>query len=110
MIHLEGPVLGQLRRLAIEASPQEAVGLILSNGRVVSLPNRSSTPETNFEFARSDLADQLGVEKALEEVVLWHSHPSGGVGPSRTDMTQKTPLRYHLVVTIVGDDIVPSWY
>lgn len=110
MIHLEGPVLGQLRRLAIEAAPREAVGLILSDGTVVSLPNHSENPTCSFEVRKSDLATQLGVERHLEEVVLWHSHPSGGVGPSRTDMAQKTPLKYHLVISLVDGDIVPSWY
>lgn len=115
MIHLiEGQLLKELRRLSREAYPEEAVGLIFPDERVVSLTNHSPHPRTNFEITKQELLDALEYaeenEWHIDEVVFWHSHPAGGVGPSRTDIQQKTPLKHHLVVTIAEEDIISTWY
>lgn len=105
-----------LTNLAKTASPNEAVGLILPDESVIPLPNRSPTPRNSFQFGVDDI--RLSLENAgvtLTEadwwmVVLWHTHPSGGVGPSRLDMKHKVPRLTHLVLTLDGDDVIPSWY
>jgi len=45
-----------------------------------------------------------------QDVTLWHSHPSGGVGPSRIDMQQKIPMANHLVLALVEGEVIPTWY
>jgi proteasome lid subunit RPN8/RPN11 len=112
MMHLiEGKLRRDLLVRAFEATPYEAVGLILPDRRVVSLPNLAEGDST-FRVSKADIIAALeGVERQyLDEVVLWHSHPSGGIGPSTTDLQQKTQFTYHLVVSIVDGDIVPTWY
>ena len=108
---IEGKLRRDLLVRAFEATPYEAVGLILPDRRVVSLPNRADADST-FRVSKADIIAALeGVERQyLDEVVLWHSHPSGGIGPSTTDLQQKTQFTYHLVVSIVDGDIVPTWY
>ena len=110
MILVSNQTEAELHRIAKLRVPHEAVGLILPGERVVEVPNHSETPETNFVATRADMVTHLTSDMDLEEVALWHSHPGGGVGPSRTDMRSKTPFRHHLVVSIVNEDLVLSWY
>ncbi len=111
---IEGRIKRSLLEIIRERAPHEAVGIIY-NDLVYELGNHSATPESAFEFHRRDLrslieALNIPLERVNSEVVLWHSHPNGGVGPSRIDMQHKTPLDHHLVVSITGDDIVATWY
>jgi proteasome lid subunit RPN8/RPN11 len=112
MYLLRESTLKQLSELVKLRAPMEAVGLLLPDETVVELENQSINPEDTFSLDRQQIVDALqGVEESLlDECCLWHSHPSGGVGPSRTDMQRKTPFRYHLVLTLVEDEIVPTWY
>lgn len=107
---LEGRLHTELLQLSLQRSPAEAVGLILSDDRVVELPNHAEEPGAAFVTSRADIIRALDDEADLDSVVLWHSHPGGGVGPSKVDMRNKTPFKSHLVVAIVGADIIPAWY
>lgn len=109
MHSLEGKLLSSIETLAYEASPAEAVGLILSTGEVVSLPNLAEG-NNSFRVSKEDILQALSTESDFENVAFWHSHPAGGVGPSRTDMTNKMPFTYHLVVSLVNGDLIPTWY
>lgn len=107
---LEGKLHAELRRITLERAPGEAVGLILSDDRIIELPNRAESPEAQFVTSRDDIIAALDDELQLEDVVFWHSHPGGGIGPSRIDMQQRTLFHNHLVVALVDGDIIPAWY
>lgn len=109
---IEGALHDELKRIALLRAPLEAVGLIYPWGEVVELPNGSDSPENSFRLTKQEMVDALGWvdEEDMQYCALWHSHPSGGVGPSRIDLQNKTPFTYHLVVSIVDGDIVPTWY
>lgn len=109
MTLLAGPVVKQLKDAALAASPNEAVGVIVED-QVIILTNVSESPHNSFALDRKELIGVLPGSVDLSKVVLWHSHPSGGVGPSRADMSHKTPFNYHLVVTVSNGDIVLTWY
>lgn len=114
MIELTPPILGALHGLTINGAPDEAVGII-AGGLVYSLPNAALSPRDSFavdlqEVKKLILATSISLNRINDEVALWHSHPAGGIGPSRFDMQNKTPLKYHLVVSLVDGDIVPTWY
>lgn len=106
---IEGQLEAELLRIVKQRAPHEAVGLIIGT-QVVELPNRSGTPEHSFELHKVDLLDALNEVVDTSAVILWHSHPSGGIGPSRIDLAQKTPFAYHLVVSLVDDALVATWY
>jgi len=110
MLILEGILHTHLRQYALAAAPREAVGLILSDLTVIRLPNYASAPEHQFKVSKKDIVTALADEETLSEVVFWHSHPLGGLGPSRIDMKQRTLFNHHLVLSVVENDIVPSWY
>lgn len=107
---IEGSLHEELKQLVLSKAPQEAVGLLTKDDRIIPLTNQSSEPENNFEILRSELIEALGNETSLVDLTLWHSHPNGGVGPSRTDMKQRIPHLTHLVVTIIDGDVVYTYY
>lgn len=97
-----------LHNLILRRAPVEAVGLLIDD-EILELPNRADNGTSNFSFVPEDIA--IAIENARidielihwEDVILWHSHPSGGVGPSRTDMRHKVPRVQHMVLTITDD-------
>lgn len=107
---IEGTLKQKLKTLILEKQPFEAAGLIFPTGEVKELRNRAEDPRSNFLFYKEDLVVALDGVEDVSEVIVWHSHPGGGIGPSLIDMRQKTPFPYHLVLTIVDNDIVPTWY
>lgn len=102
--------------ICVREAPREAVGLLLASGQVVALPNHAAEPSRSFRIVQQDIFDSLreaGIRPEAAEpntITLWHSHPSGGVGPSRTDLKNRVPHLHHLVVTLTEDEPVFSWY
>lgn len=105
-----------LSSLVRASSPNEAVGLIVRDHIVLELTNASDQPESSFAVGVDDIikavdeANLSMTEADWEGIILWHSHPGGGIGPSRVDMRNRVPRWSHLVLTIDGDDIIPTWY
>jgi proteasome lid subunit RPN8/RPN11 len=110
MHQITGNLRLELLRLATKRAPEEAVGLILRDRRVIELLNTSTDPQHGFEVHRGQVIGVLENESDLLDITFWHSHPGGGVGPSRVDMQNKTPFPYHLVIALTGGDIACAWY
>ena len=113
---LEGTLIHTLGQLALAKAPNEAVGLIVRGDQVVELTNGSDHPEDSFSVGVDDITlqlDRLGLiltQDEWHEVILWHSHPGGGIGPSRVDMRNRVPAWAHLVITLTPDEVIPTWY
>ena len=122
MMVLEQEMINTIADIGRRRSPNEACGLVLPtpvNGvQVIELPNHSAEPEDSFELHGSDmmaaLEQTLGTvtEEMLPGLTAWHTHPSGGVGPSRTDLRNKPAYLNSLVVTIFDDGRTPlaTWF
>lgn len=104
-----------------DAMPREAVGLLWAPPgdveRVIPLVNHSETPERSYAVRVDELVDafELATGERITEIdhtqlTLWHSHPSGGVGPSRGDMVEraKTPLLRCMVISVTDDSFVTT--
>jgi proteasome lid subunit RPN8/RPN11 len=109
---IEGTLAQSLELEARHAAPGEAVGLLTGDDRVILLTNRASDPGSNFEVLKRDIMSAISKHEIedLASLTLWHSHPNGGVGPSRIDMQQRLPFFEHLVVTLTDADAVFTWY
>ena len=107
---LGSSVEDKLSLIIHDRAPLEAVGLILDGIRVVELPNKSPTPKNSFEVHKSDIIKVLEKEEDLPEIIFWHSHPSGVIGPSKTDMRQKNNFMEYLVITITPDGLIYTRY
>lgn len=73
------------REHAVEAYPNEAVGLVTEKG-YVRCENRAVAPGCNFEIDASVLLDYENV------ITLIHSHPDGDVAPSEADMRSQIAM------------------
>lgn len=115
MFQIEGRVEASLITLMKDALPNEVGGIIVREREVKVLTNHSEHPHNEFLFYLSDLkaatlSFNVPLDRVEEDVILWHTHPAGLVGPSRKDMQNRTPLKHHLVLTLVDDTLVPTWY
>lgn len=109
MIDLSEAMQREMVRIANNAAPHEAVGLILNGTQIVQMFNHSTSPHNSFLVKKEQILERVK-NSSLQDAVLWHSHPSGGVGPSRVDMQQRTKLLHHLVVSLTENGPVFSWY
>lgn len=76
---------------------REVCGVITPHGEVIELPNRAKDPTDAYEIHREDLHRHWD-----PDCIIWHTHPSGFVGPSRGDMETRHPGLNYLVVTLDG--------
>jgi proteasome lid subunit RPN8/RPN11 len=119
-ILLQETALQAIYELGLRRRPAEACGILLPSpwkkSWILEVPNRSKHCHDSFEYTLYDLravlhdwANQATPEE-MEQLTLWHTHPSGGVGPSRIDMRNRIQGTHHLVVTLTDEGPVPSWY
>lgn len=104
-------------RIGLDRAPNEACGILLPppgdifrfrshNRQVIELPNRSLSPRDSYEILGTDIVQELinwleNVDQAdHDNMVIWHTHPSGSVGPSKGDLDHKIGDFTYLVVSI----------
>lgn len=108
----------EIRELGERRRPVEACGLLLdvpwrkSDGKlsyIKELPNRSLEP-SSYRIDMGDIRVALEGLEEVEDVAIWHTHPSGFVGPSRGDMVNRPEGPYMVVVTLTDGDPVATWF
>jgi proteasome lid subunit RPN8/RPN11 len=119
-VTLDPLVIQEIGRIGVERKPCEAVGVLLPfpwrGQRVWEMPNRSKTPHNTFEIHSSDIVITLQewvdevTEAEWSNIVLWHTHPDGQVGPSTADLENKIEQCGNLVVALTEDGPVPTWF
>ncbi len=87
-------VLQAMQKAAVDAHPQEACGILLGEGAVVThfeeTGNVHPSPHTHFEIDPQALiaAHRADREGGLQLLGYFHSHPKGAAKPSKTDQEQ----------------------
>ena len=101
----------------MEALPYEACGLLMTDGQICFLTNEAES-EGQYMVSGAQLEKAIsalfGVESPdidlLEDLVIWHTHPSGFVGPSKGDLeSRRQPILNdlaHLVVALPNGETV----
>lgn len=122
---LETILVEEIAKIGRLRAPAEACGLLLpipiSGKQIIEIPNRAKQSHDTFEMLGSDMMMELeklmsweSIEKLLEEkaITAWHTHPSGNLGPSPTDLKYKPPKMQSLVVTLFEDGRAPkaTWF
>lgn len=76
--------------------PNEACGVAIefpSDYLVFELENESLEPENSTVLATTQIIatvpDDILTSISPEQMIIWHTHPSGGVGPSKLDMLNR---------------------
>lgn len=86
--------------------PYEACGVVVpdldapAEEWVHELANRSPDPLNNYRIDPATVKALLVDPEVWEDVLVWHTHPSGLVGPSKNDMRMKDPRLKYLVVAL----------
>lgn len=98
---LQPEALDRIVAIGRACNPREACGIVLLSGEVIIVPNKAKDPIDGYELHFEDVKEWT--EQLLSwEAVVWHTHPSGLVGPSRRDMKSRIPELQYLVVTLDG--------
>ena len=106
-------VVDQIVEIGKAESPREACGVISPDLRVVQLRNAHPTsPNDSYLIEIDDLVDSMvdyihrsGVDPQLltrSHFMVWHTHPSGNVGPSQGDIDHRIEGFQYLVVSLPG--------
>jgi proteasome lid subunit RPN8/RPN11 len=123
-VHLTPDLLAEIGRIGLYRAPGEACGILLPYPRnsrpesqVVELPNRHKDFNQAYMVQGEDIAIEIGdwlAEASSEDTArlsVWHTHPGGGVGPSRGDLRSKVPNVAYLVVSLNSDgSFTPCWF
>lgn len=109
-MYIPPEALDEILKLGNQAVPQEACGVLVVDyprHYVRSLVNTSNDPERSYAVDNRELVETLvdlmeseDIVIQREDVVIWHTHPSGYVGPSRGDISAKEPTLNYLVVAL----------
>lgn len=111
--------LPEIEKLGKLRAPAEACGILLdlpwkkSDGSVSfvkELPNRAMSNGT-YQVEPADIRLVLEGLEEVEDVAVWHTHPSGLIGPSKLDMVNRPdPNIYMLVVALTEHGPVATWF
>jgi proteasome lid subunit RPN8/RPN11 len=107
-------------------APEEACGILIGGPetggtRVMQLTNASDDPENSFVIEGEDIT--RAIERWCDEelctlpegvvpkdfkidIVVWHTHPDGFVGPSKGDLRVREEGVKYLVVALPGGTAV----
>jgi proteasome lid subunit RPN8/RPN11 len=112
--------LPEIEKLGRQRAPVEACGLLLDIPRkkpdgtvsaIVELPNRSIDGPGTYRIEPSDIQLALENLEEVEDVAVWHTHPSGFIGPSKGDMENRPELGIYMVVVALTDKgPVATWF
>src|SRR5215471_12127957 len=97
-------IVPKIIEIGLSRLPNEACGVVIPNldyppdQWVQELMNRSPDPLNNYVIDPATVAGLLVNPDVWEDVLIWHTHPSGHVGPSQNDMRQRDPRLKYLVV------------
>lgn len=115
MLALTDRIVDSIGQIGEFRKPNEAVGIIVKQ-KVFELPNRGLDPQHGFTIHTDDIRITLENNAILmhqtdwDNMVLWHTHPGGSIGPSPMDMRTKVVNVMNLVIALTDDGPVPTIY
>jgi proteasome lid subunit RPN8/RPN11 len=111
--------LPEIEKLGRLREPNEACGILLdipwrkSDGTmsfIKELPNRSMQAG-KYKINPVDLRLVLEGLEDVEDVAIWHTHPSGFLGPSEGDLLYRPdPQIWMVVVALTEQGPVATWF
>ena len=112
--------LAEIARIGHLRKPVEACGFILPtphrNRRVWEMPNRAKEPDT-YLMVEHDIELSIGewfgadTEPYYDQIVVWHTHPSGNAAPSQDDINNRLEDCCNLVVALSDDgQVAPAFF
>lgn len=105
-------VVPRIVEIGLERMPKEACGVVVPNFNVVpddwvvELDNRSDNPYNSYVIDTAVIKGLLDAPESWSDVLVWHTHPSGQVGPSKGDMEAKAAGLRYLVISLPRGEAV----
>ena len=106
-------IVPQILEIGLRRAPLEACGIVVpdfdapADEWVKELHNRSSDPLTSYEIDTATIKQLVDDPEAWSDVLVWHTHPKGGIGPSHRDvLTKVSGLRYLVVALPRGEAVL----
>lgn len=99
-------VIPKIIQIGMQRLPYEACGVVVPDldqpceEWVHELANRSEDPLNSYRIDPQTISGLLVDPDVWDDVLVWHTHPSGHIGPSRGDMAQRDPRLRYLVVAL----------
>lgn len=103
--------LDQIVQWGLAEAPKEVCGILFQN-QVSRLPNHAAE-DGEYEVLGIDIVAAVKVmcgssrdEVDPSEITIWHTHPSGMVGPSAGDLENKNELFRFVVISLPNGEAV----
>lgn len=103
-------VIPRIMEIGMLRAPKEACGLVVpslsvpADDWVIEMTNRADNPYSSYAIDTETVRQLLDDKDAWSDVLVWHTHPSGLVGPSQGDIKAKVEgLRYLVVALPTGE-------
>lgn len=99
-------VIPKIIEIGMLRLPYEACGVVIPDldqtcdTWVHELANRSEDPLNSYRIDPQTISSLLVDPDVWSDVLVWHTHPSGYIGPSQGDMKQRDPRLRYLVVSL----------
>jgi proteasome lid subunit RPN8/RPN11 len=99
-------VVPRILEIGLLRMPREACGIVVpdldkpADDWVVELKNRSPWPESSYDIDPKIIRGIVKDPDAWADVLIWHTHPSGHVGPSKRDWDTMVQGAKYLVVAM----------
>lgn len=109
-------IVPHILALGIEENPYEACGVVIPESTTAPISwvrkmlNRADNPFNSYRLDPDTIAqlekDYASDNPVWDNVIVWHTHPSGHVGPSREDMLYRVEGLKYLVVSVPNGEAV----
>ena len=99
-------VVPRILEIGLLRIPNEACGVVVpdfekpADDWVIELKNRSKTPWNSYDVDMRIIQGIVTSPESWSDVLIWHTHPSGHVGPSRRDWETMVEGAKYLVVAM----------
>jgi proteasome lid subunit RPN8/RPN11 len=96
----------------MDRAPLEACGVIVPDMDIPpeqwvhEMRNRAFSPTDSFVIDTKTIRQLITKAEQWRDVIVWHTHPGGNIGPSRGDLESKVEGVNYLVVTLPGGQAV----
>jgi proteasome lid subunit RPN8/RPN11 len=105
-------VIPRIIEIGLDELPNEACGVIVPDLErtpdtwVTQLRNRAPSPTNAFAIDVATIHGLVRDKELWADVIIWHTHPGGNIGPSEGDMRTKVEGVNYLVVTLPRGEAV----
>jgi proteasome lid subunit RPN8/RPN11 len=95
----------------IEGAPEEVCGILVNETqgvRLIQLQNRAPDRTAGYLIDQETMRTLALKPKTWSHVAVWHTHPSGHVGPSEGDLAHKIHNITYVVISIPTGEV--RWF